>query len=64
MWIGVTAVIAWIIGGLIVTGGDGSLWVIGGAIGLAVCVPTIMYRYAKQLMLRLMFRLDPPEGTS
>ncbi len=62
-WFTMSVVMAWIIGGLVITRGEGGIWVTGGAIWLALLVPIVMYRYAKSLMLRLLFRLDPPEGT-
>lgn len=62
-WIAVIAVVAWIVLGMVVTGGEGPLWVTLGAVGLGLLVPVVGYRYAKALMLTLLYRFDPPEVT-
>ena len=54
-------VVAWVVIGMIATGGDGPTWVTLGAIAVAVGVPVIGYRYAKALMLGLLHRFDPPD---
>ena len=58
MWATMGLTMAWIVGGLVVTGGDG--WVAGGGIAIAVGAPPLLHRYAKGAMLRLLFRFDPP----
>lgn len=62
-WFAIVVVMGWIIGGLIVTGGTGPWWVTAGAIMLAVVTPPTTYRFAKLASMRLLFRLDPPDGT-
>jgi len=61
-WFGIVAVVAWIVTGMIVTAGEGPPWVTAGAIALAIGVPLVGNRYAKGLMLRLLYRFDPPES--
>lgn len=60
-WIAIVLVMGWIISGLIVTGGAGPWWVTAGGVAVAVTAPPLTYRYAKAAMLRLLYRLDPPE---
>jgi hypothetical protein len=60
MWMTIGLAMAWIVGGLVVTGGDGPGWVTGGGIAIAVIAPPLLHRYAKAAMLRLLFRFDPP----
>lgn len=62
-WFAIVSVVAWVVVGMIVTGGEGPLWVTSGAVAVAVAVPVIGYRCAKALMLRLLHRFDPPATT-
>ena len=59
-WITIVAVMAWIIPGLVYTGGAGPAWVTVGAVAIAIVTPPATYRYAQAMARRLLYRLDPP----
>ena len=61
-WFAIVIVVGWIVAGMVATEGEGPLWVTLGAVALAIAVPALTYRYAKGLMLRLLYRFDPPEA--
>jgi len=62
-WVTILAVVAWVVGGMVATGARGSAWVTYGAVAIAVVVPILGYRYAKAVTVRVLFHLDPPEGS-
>ncbi len=64
MWVTMGLVMVWIVGGLVLTAGEGPWWVTGGGVAIAVIVPPLFHRYAKGTMLRLLFKLDPPATQS
>ena len=64
MWVTIGLVMVWIVGGLVLTAGEGAWWVTGGGVAIAVIVPPLFHRHAKGAMLRLLFKLDPPATRS
>ena len=60
MWFTMIPVVAWIVIGIAISNPSASAWVPWGAVLLAVAIPPVSYRYAKGLMVRLLFTLDPP----
>lgn len=61
-WITILVVVGWIVVGLIVASGAGPWWVSGGALLLALTTPPLTYRYSKGIMLRILYKLDPPSS--